>query len=124
MKNILENSPETTAKLQQLIDNKVYVGEIMPGGFILKRNFGIRRIPVYGTLEDNNFKVKAKNETLHEYFLWSALLLMMGILIFAAYHYMFLVVGVNAIFIIVMFLMDKQRKQKEIEQFFNALKEN
>ena len=124
MKNILVNSPETLVKLQKLVSDKIYVGEISSHGFILKRNFGTRRLPIYGVLKDNNFKITAKNEALHEYFLWIAVILMLGILFFAAYHYMFLVVGINAVFILVMFLMDKQRKQKEIEQFFNALKEN
>ena len=123
MENTIDNSAQTRAKLQKLLDDKTYVGDLGAKGFIIKRNFGARRMPVYGILNENHFEVKAKNETVHDYFMWVGLVLMLGVLLFAAYHKNFFIVGANSIFILLMFLMDRHRKKKEMEQFFKAFNE-
>lgn len=123
MENTLENTAHTQAKLQKLLDDKLYIGDLGTKGFIFKRNFGARRMPVYGILNENHFEVKAKNETIHDYFMWVAIILMLGILLFAAYHKIYFVVVANSIFILLMFMMDRHRKKKEMEQFFKAFEE-
>ena len=119
----LDNTTQNQANLQKLLDNQVYIGELGKNGFIFKRNFGTRRMPVYGILKEGHYELKAKNETIHDYFMWVALVLMFGVLLFAAYHENYFVVGANSIFILLMFIMDRHRKKNEMEQFLKALNE-
>ncbi len=119
----LENTTQNQAKLQKLLDKQLYIGELGKKGFIFKRNFGARRMPVYGILKDSHYELKAKNETIHDYFMWVALVLMFGVLLFAAYHENYFVVGANSIFILLMFMMDRHRKKSEMEQFLKTFNE-
>lgn len=110
-------------KIQRLLDSEKYMGEISSNGFIIKRNFGIRRLPIYGFLEGNTYRLQIKNEVLHETLLWVSFFMMSSLFVFSIFHLIFEVALFCVVFILLLYLMNRQRKKDEIRMFYETLDE-
>lgn len=110
-------------KIQLLLDSEKYIGDITSKGFILKRNFGIRRLPIYGYLEGNTYRLQIKNEVLHEILLWVSLFMMSSLFVFAIFHFIYEIALFCVVFILLLYLMNRQRKKDEIRLFYETLED-
>ena len=110
-------------KIQRLLDSKKYIGEISNNGFIIKRNFGTRRLPIYGFLEGNTYRPQIKNEVLHEILLWISLFMMSSLFVFSIFHLILEIALFCIVFILLLYLMNRQRKKDEMRMFYETLEE-
>lgn len=110
-------------KIQRLLDSKKYIGEISNNGFIIKRNFGTRRLPIYGFLEGNTYRPQIKNEVLHEILLWISLFMMSSLFVFSIFHHILEIALFCIVFILLLYLMNRQRKKDEMRMFYETLEE-
>ena len=110
-------------KIQRLLDSKKYIGEISNNGFIIKRSFGTRRLPIYGFLEGNTYRPQIKNEVLHEILLWISLFMMSSLFVFSIFHLILEIALFCIVFILLLYLMNRQRKKDEMRMFYETLEE-
>ena len=117
----IPNTPEIHQQIRQLIADNYYTGELSPGGFILKRNYGIRRLTLYGTINENHFEVKAKNELFHQilYAFGYILILALGVFLIFKGDYGLALLILAMIGLVT--LADRQRKKQEIDHLLRNL---
>lgn len=118
----LPNSPATQSAIAHLLEQKYYVGSISSKGFILKRNFGTRRLPIYGKLiSEGSYEIQAKNELIHQIamsigmFSFGAL----AVVLFFQERY-----GVGVLLLMVTVLVhlsDLRQRKKEVKTFIEYL---
>lgn len=109
----ISNNPSHRNAIHHLIQEDYYVGSVSSKGFIIKRNFGIRRLTLYGIFESEEIIIKAKNEFLHQVFLIFGFILfifLMGLTIYMQEYWVSLLL---LILIILMGLDNQNRIRNE-----------
>ena len=113
-------SSDNIKALQQLISHQKYIGKIKDSEFILKRNFGARRLLIVGKKVGNRFEVKIKNEVAHQFLLviFSLVLLIISIVLFINKQWIYGLIILPILGLI--YVEDNYRKNKE----FGLLQKN
>lgn len=122
MKSTLPNNQTTRSAIQKLLDNKNYVGELTSKGFIIKRNYGVRRQPIYGVFnEQNQIEVQVKNEIIHQIVYIFGLLIMLALSVFALLQGIYIVTLLTLIIGSLVFASDRHQKKKELKELLANL---
>lgn len=113
----VSNPSDFIKKIKKLIADKIYLGEITTNGFIIKRNYGVRRLAVYGQLNaQKDLIIKAKNEILFQisYYIGIVILLILICLLFYIQNYKVALLCLSMLILII--LAENHQRQKEIKQ--------
>lgn len=121
--NKIENNSSVRRKIQELLDSKKYIGEMSAKGFILKRNFGVRRLPIYGNAEGDFYRLKIKNEVIHETLLWISVFMMSLLTLFSLWNQIYEIAIICIIFLLLIYLMNRQRIKDELKYFHQSIAE-
>ena len=125
MKVIIPNNPGVKVVIKHLIDENYYVGNFTENGFILKRNYGVRRMQLFGNLNENGeWVISSKNELLHQMLYVFGLILTAGLGIFSFIQKGYFLAFSSLVIISLIFLADRHQKQKEIKMFKSHLDQN
>ncbi|MDO5656690.1 MAG: hypothetical protein Q4G27_11195 [Flavobacteriaceae bacterium] len=125
MKNKLANTPTHRQSIQQLINEKKYVGSLSEKGFLLKRNFGNRRLTLFAIINSNDeFEINPKNELVHQIFYIFSYILILALSIFLFFKGEYFLATIILIMIALVGLSDRMRKKKELELFFQQLQQH
>ncbi|MXV38883.1 hypothetical protein GO491_09405 [Flavobacteriaceae bacterium Ap0902] len=119
----IPNNEKQRERIQQLLDQNYYIGNLSSRGFIIKRNFGIRRLPLYGKFEKDTIQIEIKNEFVHQVFYIFGILLFIVLIVFALYQTNYLMAGMVSIILVLLLLDDYHRKNKELKIFLEKIKE-
>ncbi|MGI9527714.1 MAG: hypothetical protein ACR2MS_11455 [Weeksellaceae bacterium] len=117
----LENTPQNHANIHKLLEEEYYIGNISSKGFIIKRNFGVRRLALYGKFQEKSVIISAKNEFLHQVFYIAGLLLFIFLIGLTLYQAQFGISALLAVFTGLILLDDYHRKNKEYKIFLETL---
>lgn len=107
-----------------MLDEAYYVGELTENGFILKRNFGNRRQPIFGMLHKNHFEIKVKNEIVHQIFYIFGALLLLSLMIFLLSKGDYALSLLVLVMMALIFISDRYQRKKELKLFLDYILKN
>lgn len=113
----IPNNPQYQNAIKQLLQDELYVGNIGKRGFIIKRNFGVRRLPIFGEFKEDTIKISVKNEFLHQVFYVFGMLLILFLVGFTIYASQYIYSLLLIVILVLIYLEDYNRKNKEFKLF-------
>lgn len=115
---------EELKTVEFLVNEKYYQGEISSNGFLIKRNFGVRRLVIEGVKnQSGKIEIAVRNEFFHQILYISGMVIIGILAVFMMLQGEYIWSLISVVIALLLWLSNSYQKNKELETLMHYIRE-